>query len=89
MHVGYQYLPTQSVKYAKGEVKAVGLHVLTPELQEEVKEKSEPSKALRVSTAIYQHPPTISCGGAKWNRKNNGRWTKRPKETTRQMIQKN
>ena len=24
-----------------------------------------------------------------WNRKNNGRWTKRPKETTRQMIQKN
>jgi hypothetical protein len=67
----------------------VGLHVLTPELQEEVKEKSEPSKVLRVSTAMYQHPPTISCGGAKWNRKNNGRWTKRPKETTRQRTQKN
>jgi hypothetical protein len=25
----------------------------------------------------------------KWNRKNNGRWTERPKETTRQRIQKN
>ena len=27
--------------------------------------RSEPSKVLRVSTAIYQHPPTISCGEAK------------------------
>ncbi len=31
----------------------VGLHVLTPELLEKVKEKSEP-RVLRVSTAIYQ-----------------------------------
>jgi hypothetical protein len=28
-----------------------------------VKEKSEPSRVLRVSMARYQHPPTISCGG--------------------------
>jgi hypothetical protein len=67
----------------------VGLHILTPELQEEVKEKSEPSKLLRVSMARYQHPPTISCGRAKWNRGKNGRWTKRPKEMTRQRTQKN
>ncbi len=32
-------------------------------LQEDRK-KSEP-RVLRVSTAIYQHPPTISCGKAK------------------------
>jgi hypothetical protein len=39
--------------------------VLTPELQEEVKKKSE-TRVLGVSTAIYQHPPpTILCGGAK------------------------
>ena len=44
------------------------------------KEKSEP-RVLRVSTAIYQHPPTISCGEAKMEAENNGRWTKRPKET--------
>ena len=28
------------------------------------KEKSEP-RVLRVSTSVSQHPPTISCGGAK------------------------
>jgi hypothetical protein len=35
-------------------VKTAGLHVLTPELQEEVKEKSEPSKILRVYNFMWQ-----------------------------------
>jgi hypothetical protein len=35
-------------------VKTARLHVLTPELQEEVKEKSEPSKILRVYDFMWQ-----------------------------------
>jgi hypothetical protein len=43
---------------------------------------------LRVPMAIYQHPQPFHVAEPKWNRKNNGRWMKRPKEMTRQRTPK-